>query len=62
MATLTSRQVPLLTLVEVAARLAVSTKTLRRWIALEQLRIHRLGRQIRVAEEDLQTFLASRRA
>lgn len=62
MATPTSRQAPLLTLTEVAARLAVSTKTLRRWIALEQLRSHRLGRQIRVAEEDLQAFLASRRA
>ena len=61
MATPTFRQSPLLTLVEVAARLAVSTKTLRRWIARKQLRIHRLGRQIRIAEEDLQTFLASRR-
>jgi excisionase family DNA binding protein len=52
----------LLTLLEVAERLAVSTKTLRRWIALNELRSHRLGRQIRVAEEDLHAFLARRRA
>lgn len=52
----------LLTLTEVAERLVVSPKTLRRWITLEQLRIHRLGRQIRVSEEDLHAFLAQRRA
>jgi excisionase family DNA binding protein len=57
-----SRRAPLLTLAEAAARLAVSTKTLRRCIAQQELRIHRLGRQIRIAEEDLQAFLAVRRA
>jgi excisionase family DNA binding protein len=57
-----SRSAPLLTLAAAATRLAVSTKTLRRWISAEQLRSHRLGRQIRIAEEDLQAFLATRRA
>lgn len=56
-----SRSAPLLTLAAAAARCAVSTKTLRRWIAAEQLRFHRLGRQIRIAEEDLQAFLARQR-
>ena len=51
----------LLTLPEVARRLSVCTKTLRRWIGGGQLRIHRLGRQLRVSEEDLQVFVASRR-
>lgn len=56
------RRTCLLTLAAVAERLAVSTKTVRRWIAGELLHAHRLGRQVRVAEEDLQLFLALRRA
>jgi excisionase family DNA binding protein len=46
---------------EVAALLQVSSKTVRRWIERQELRTHRLGRQLRVAEEDLTTFLAQRR-
>jgi excisionase family DNA binding protein len=46
---------------EVAERLAVSTKTVRRAITRQELRVHRLGRQIRISEEDLQAFLACRR-
>jgi excisionase family DNA binding protein len=42
---------------DVAARLAVSTKTVRRWIARGDLPVHQLGRQLRVAEEDLALFL-----
>jgi len=46
---------------EVAELLQVSTKTVRRWIERQELRTHRLGRQLRVAEEDLAAFLGQRR-
>ncbi len=46
---------------EVAGLLQVSTKTVRRWIERQELCTHRLGRQLRVAEEDLATFLGQRR-
>jgi excisionase family DNA binding protein len=46
---------------EVAALLQVSTKTVRRWIDRRELHTHRLGRQLRVAEEDLAAFLGQRR-
>lgn len=55
------RHAQLLNVAEVAARLAVSTKTVRRSITQEDLRVHRLGRQIRISEEDLQAFLARHR-
>jgi excisionase family DNA binding protein len=42
---------------DVAARLAVSTKSVRRWITRGDLPVHRLGRQLRVAEDDLLVFL-----
>jgi excisionase family DNA binding protein len=38
---------------KVAAILEVSAKTVRRWIARGDLRVHQLGRQLRIAEEDL---------
>jgi excisionase family DNA binding protein len=46
---------------EVAELLQVSSKTVRRWIERQELRTHRLGRQLRVAEEDLAAFLGQRR-
>ena len=46
---------------EVAELLQVSSKTVRRWIERQELRTHRLGRQLRVTEEDLAAFLAQRR-
>jgi excisionase family DNA binding protein len=46
---------------EVAQLLQVCSKTVRRWIARQELRTHRLGRQLRIAEEDLAAFLAQRR-
>lgn len=55
------RHARLLGVVEVAERLALSTKTVRRAITRQELRVHRLGRQIRVSEEDLQAFLARHR-
>ena len=45
----------------VAEELDVSTKTVRRLIASGALPAHRIGRQWRIAEEDLCTFLAQRR-
>ena len=52
----------LLTIKDVAAHLSVSEKTIRRWIGDGSLVIHRLGRQIRVTEDDLGTFIKVRRA
>ncbi len=57
----TAFRLRLLTVNEVAGLLQVSTKTVRRWIERQELRTHRLGRQLRVAEEDLAAFLGQRR-
>jgi len=46
---------------EVAERLSVCDKTVRRWISSGELHHHRLGSAIRVLEEDLNAFLAARR-
>lgn len=50
-----------LTIGQVAERLAVCTKTVRRWVSAGELHHHRLGSSIRVLEEDLNAFLAARR-
>jgi excisionase family DNA binding protein len=50
-----------LSMQELADRLSVSSKTISRWIASGDLRAHRLGRQVRVAEEDAVAFVAARR-
>ena len=52
---------PMLTVTEVAERLKLSTKTVRRNIAAGDLHVHHIGRQHRVAEEDLLAFIAMRR-
>lgn len=49
------------TVAEVARYCGVSEKTVRRWNAAGELRVHRLGRSIRVADEDLQAFLRRQR-
>jgi excisionase family DNA binding protein len=46
---------------ELAERFGVSTKTVFRWIASGELPAHRLGRQLRIAEEDAIAFMATRR-
>jgi excisionase family DNA binding protein len=51
----------LLTVKEVAEICGVSPKTVRRWIDARELRVHRLGRQLRVSSEDLAAFLKLRR-
>ena len=41
---------------EVAGRLKVSERSVRRWIAEGDLCAHRFGRAVRVSEEDLVAF------
>lgn len=41
---------------EVAARLKVSERSVRRWIAEGRLHSHRFGRAVRISEEDLRKF------
>ncbi len=50
-----------LTIAEVAERLSVSTRTVRRWITAGTLQVHRFGRLVRVSETDLVAFLALNR-
>jgi excisionase family DNA binding protein len=49
------------TVAEVAERLHVSTRTVRRWIENFELVTHRFGRAVRIAESDLNAFLAIHR-
>lgn len=58
MTTMPSRLPRLYTVAEVAKQLSISTKTVRRWLQGGQLHAHRLGRQLRLSEEDLVAFLA----
>jgi excisionase family DNA binding protein len=48
-----------LTVREAADQLSVSEMTIRRWIWDGELRHHRLGASIRIAEEDLAAFVAA---
>jgi excisionase family DNA binding protein len=58
----TGSKVPqLLTIPQLAERLGVCTRTIRRQIAAGELRAHRFGRQVRVSEEDAIAFIAARR-
>jgi len=50
-----------LTIIDIALRLQVSTKTVRRWIDAGTLPVHRLGRLLRISEQDLTVFLAQQR-
>jgi excisionase family DNA binding protein len=50
-----------LTIAEVAERLRVSTRTVRRWIKAGDLIAYRVGGLVRVAESDLRAFLAVHR-
>jgi excisionase family DNA binding protein len=49
------------TIAEVAERLRVSTRTVRRWIEDGILVAHRISGVVRIAENDLRAFLALRR-
>jgi excisionase family DNA binding protein len=50
------------TVSEVAALLAVSTRTIRRWVATGELLAHKFGRQVRISETHLKVFVEHRRA
>jgi excisionase family DNA binding protein len=47
----------LFSVADTARHLRVSAKTVRRWINEGNLPVHRLGRQIRIAEQDLVAFI-----
>jgi excisionase family DNA binding protein len=46
---------------EVAKRISISEKSVRRWVTAGDLHHHKLGASIRVSEEDLTSFLAAHR-
>jgi excisionase family DNA binding protein len=54
-------QIRFFTIAEVAERLNVATRTVRRWIKADDLIVHRVGGVVRVAEGDLRAFLALHR-
>jgi len=49
------------TVAEVAERLGVSTRTIRRWIENKELVAHRFGCAVRISERDLRAFIAMHR-
>jgi excisionase family DNA binding protein len=53
---------PLLNIPAVARRLDVCEKTVHRFIARSELRAYRVGRQLRVSEEELLRFLNASRS
>lgn len=52
---------PLLTIPQAAEVLQVSERTVRRWIDRGELIAHRIGRQWRISQMDLETFIRARR-
>ncbi len=52
-----SRLAPLLTIPATAEKLGVSVRSVRRMIDAGELHVHRLGRSIRISEEDIHLFL-----
>jgi excisionase family DNA binding protein len=46
------------TISEVADRLQVAARTVRRWIKAGDLVVHRIGGVLRIAESDVRAFLA----
>jgi len=54
-------EIKFLTIAEVAERLHVATRTVRRWIVAGNLVVHRVGGIVRIAEGDLRGFLALHR-
>ena len=45
------------TVAQVADLLAVSSRTVRRWVAAGDLPAHRFGRRVRISESDLRAFV-----
>ena|ERR1700693_1667624 len=54
-------EIKFFTIADVAERLHVATRTVRRWIDADDLVAHRFGGVIRIAEGDLRAFLALHR-
>jgi len=54
-------QIKFFTIPEVAERLGVCTRTVRRWISAGDLVVHRVGHVVRIAEGDLRAFLTAHR-
>jgi excisionase family DNA binding protein len=50
------------TVAQVASFLAVSQRSIRRWISAGELLAHKFGRQVRISELDLRAFLARHKA
>jgi excisionase family DNA binding protein len=46
---------------DVARQLGVSEKSVRRWIERGELKVHRFGRSIRIAQDDLIAYVAQQR-
>ena len=51
---------PMLSVADVAERLQLCAKTIRRAIATGELHVHQIGRRYRVAEDDLMLFIVIR--
>lgn len=54
--------VQMMTIDEAAAFVAVSTRTVRRWIKAGEMIAHKFGRRWRISRADLATFLRRHRA
>jgi excisionase family DNA binding protein len=54
-------QIKFFTIAEIAERLHVAARTVRRWIVAGDLVVHRVGNVVRVSEGDLRIFLALHR-
>jgi excisionase family DNA binding protein len=54
-------QIKFFTIAEVAERLHVATRTVRRWIVAGDLVAHRVVNVVRISERDLRAFLALHR-
>jgi excisionase family DNA binding protein len=57
-----TRHQPLLSVADIADRLKLSEKTVRRWIERGDLPAHHLGRAVRISEDDLALYLHKHRA
>jgi excisionase family DNA binding protein len=49
------------TVQQLADRMAISTKTVRRWIESGELRSHKFDRRVVIAEDDAVAFVGARR-
>jgi excisionase family DNA binding protein len=47
---------------QVADLLAVSPRSVRRWVTTRELLAHKFGRQVRISEADLTAFIERRRS